>query len=84
MAGRALKNEINAIVDALPETATLADVVETLQARQIAAVEDRDLAAQERDPESALNAALLKAVQALDAGLGISHNDVLRRYALTA
>lgn len=84
MASRALKHEINAIVDALPETATLADVVETLHARQIESIEDRELAAQERDPESRLNAALLKAAQSLDAGLGVPHDDVLRRYATIA
>ena len=70
----------DAIVDALPQTATLSDVVDALQARQVDAVERRELAAQEADPESPLNVALAKAARALDAGLGISHSDVVRRF----
>ena len=84
MAGHALKREVDAVVDALPPGATLSDVVDALQMRQVDAIERRELAAQEADPDSALNAALAKAVQTLDAGLGIPHDVVVRRYRIGA
>ena len=69
MAGTALKREVEDVLDRLPESATLHDLLLALQA---ASSEGCEIETLERDPESELRQSLRRGLAELDAGQGIS------------
>jgi hypothetical protein len=75
MASATLKHEVEEIMQRLPETATLDDL---LFALQTALPEEQDILAQERDPNSELRQALNRGLRELDAGEGIADEDLMR------
>jgi hypothetical protein len=75
MVSVALKREVEEIMERLPETATLDDL---LSALQTALPEEQDILAQERDPNSELRQALNRGLHELDVGEGIANEDLMR------
>lgn len=80
MVNAVLKHEVEEIMNRLPDTATLDDLLFALQAQAVPPEEEQALLAQERDPASPLNEALRQAAAALDSGQGVPHEQVVRRY----
>lgn len=77
MVNAALKHEVDAILERLPETATLDDLLLAMQTQVIPLAEVQAIMAQERDPNSALRQSLQCGLRELDAGEGIADEDLL-------
>jgi hypothetical protein len=77
MVNAALKHEVEKILDRLPETATLDDLLLAMQTQAIPLDEVQAMIAQERDPTSPLRQALNRGLRELDAGGGIADEDLL-------
>lgn len=80
MVNAALKHEVEEILEHLPETATLGDLLIVLQTQAASQEEERTMIAQERDPHSALRQALNRALAQSDAGEGREHETIRRRF----
>ncbi len=78
MVNAALKHEVEEIMERLPESATLDDLLLAIQSQVIPLDEVQAMMAQERDPNSPLRQSLHRGLQELDAGEGIADEDVLR------
>jgi hypothetical protein len=76
MVNAALKHEVEQILERLPETATLDDLLLAMQTQVIPLNEVQIMLAQERDPNSALRQSLDRGLRELEAGEGIA-DDVL-------
>jgi len=78
MVNAALKHEVEEIMERLPDTATLDDLLLAMQTQVIPIDEVQAMIAQERDPASALRQSLQRGLHELDAGEGIADDDLLR------
>lgn len=78
MVNAALKHEVEEILERLPDTATLDDLLLAMQTQVIPLDEVQAMIAQERDPASALRQSLHRGLQELDAGEGIDDRDLSR------
>jgi hypothetical protein len=76
MVNAALKHEVEEILERLPETATLDDLLLAMQTQVIPLGEVQAMLAQERDPNSALRQSLDRGFRELDAGEGIADEDL--------
>lgn len=76
MVNAALKHEVEEIMQRLPDTATLDDLLLAMQTQAIPLDEVQAMIAQERDPASALRQSLHRGLQELDAGDGIADDDL--------
>jgi hypothetical protein len=77
MVNAALKHEVEAILERLPDTATLDDLLLAMQAQAASPEEEQAMIAQERDPDSALRQSLRRGLRELDAGEGIADEDLM-------
>lgn len=76
MVNAALKHEVEEILERLPETATLDDLLLAMQTQVVPLDEVQTMLAQERDPASALRQSLQRGLRELDAGDGIDDENL--------
>ena len=76
MVNASLKHEVEEIMERLPDTATLDDLLLAMQTQVIPLDEVQTMIAQECDPTSALRRSLQRGLQELDAGEGIADDDL--------
>ncbi len=77
MVNAALKHEVEEMLERLPETATLDDLLLAMQTQVIPLDEAQAIMAQERDPNSVLRQSLHRGLCELDAGEGIADEDLM-------
>ncbi|TXI73325.1 MAG: hypothetical protein E6Q43_05575 [Dokdonella sp.] len=80
MVNAALKHEVEAIMQRLPESATLDDLLLAIQSQVTPHDEVQEMLAQERDPDSPLRQALNRALKQSDTEVGVEHETIKQRY----